>query len=273
MHSWAKRHELSRAHNKYITEGLAKDPASLGQFYCWGQMKEYGKLAITQTWHTTHDSTDEFPETFEHFKAIEAYEGDTYRMLPMSNITYEIYKSNPYGFRNSYHTFSFKPSAELEDKLAVLFEEAVEKIKDVESWGFALTMQPISRKAMAQSKRHGGNALGLEEEDGPLVVWLVPWAWKKAEDDELMRTVGRELREKSEAAAKEMGLLHRYKYINYAEESQDAYRGYGEENLKWLKQVQRKYDPEGIYTKGGLNSGWFKLNEKDEKVERIRDEL
>ncbi|KAF2104658.1 FAD-binding domain-containing protein [Rhizodiscina lignyota] len=271
--AWDKRAALSRAHTKYITEGLGNDASSLGQFQTWAQTKEYGRLIISNLWHTSHESPDSFPKTFEHYKEIEAWEGATSEMLPQSNVTIKLELSNPYGMRTSYHSFCYKPSAELEDKFAELFEEALEKIKDVDTWGFVIVQQPISRAAIAASKKRGGNAMGLEEEDGPLVIWHIPWSWFNAKDDELMRTVGRELREKSEEVAKEAGLWHRYRYTNYAEESQEAYKGYGEEMLKWLKQVQKKYDPEGIYTKGGLNSGYFKLNEKEEVVERIRDEL
>ena len=273
-YAWDKHSVVSRAHTKYIVEGLAKDPHGLGQFQAWISHPEYGRFVMSNMFHMGHKSAESWPETFEHYRQIEAWEGDSYELLPMTNFTVRLDGSNPYGYRNSMYTFSFKPSAELEDKLATLYEEAAEK--DVEGPnGFVVVMQPLSKAAIAGMKRHGGNVLGLKEEDGPLVIWLLPFMWKHAKDDEIVRTVARELLRKSEEAAKELGLLHRWKYINYAEESQDAYMGYGIENLMWLKQLQKKYDPEGIFTNGGLNSGYFKLNEKGEAIFRIpdRDEL
>jgi FAD/FMN-containing dehydrogenase len=54
-----------------------------------------------------------------------------------------------------------------------------------------------------------------------------------------------------------MGLHHRYIYQNYANVSQDVLAGYGEENRERLRRVQRKYDPEGMFSR--LQPGYFKV--------------
>jgi hypothetical protein len=62
---------------------------------------------------------------------------------------------------------------------------------------------------------------------------------------------------RSIALAKSMGLHHPWIYQNYANASQDVFRGYGEGNRQKLKEIQRRYDPQGVFTK--LQPGYFKL--------------
>ena len=66
--------------------------------------------------------------------------------------------------------------------------------------------------------------------------------------------------EKAEAEAKRRGLWHRFKYANYAEEGQDVWGGYGDK--KWLVELQRRVDPEGVFAEGGLAGTGFKLGKK-----------
>lgn len=57
--------------------------------------------------------------------------------------------------------------------------------------------------------------------------------------------------------AHELGVYHRYTYQNYANASQDVFAGYGEKNRMKLKEIQRKYDPEGVFRR--LQPGYFKV--------------
>jgi hypothetical protein len=81
--------------------------------------------------------------------------------------------------------------------------------------------------------------------------------WSRPEDDLIMSIAGTNIISRAVALAKEMGLHHRYIYQNYANASQDVFGSYGEENREKLKKIQRKYDPEGVFTK--LQPGYFKL--------------
>jgi hypothetical protein len=54
-----------------------------------------------------------------------------------------------------------------------------------------------------------------------------------------------------------LGLGHRYIYQNYASAEQNVFWGYGEQNLEKLREVSRKYDPNGVFEK--LQLGYFKL--------------
>lgn len=66
--------------------------------------------------------------------------------------------------------------------------------------------------------------------------------------------------ERSRAAAEEMGLLNRYRYINYCKEDDDPFAFYGEGMKEKLEEVQRAVDSEGVFSSKGLCRGFFKLN-------------
>lgn len=235
-------------------------------------------MAVIQHYHTNHSSTTTWPAVFSQYKDIEPLpmEGaDVQMVMPMSDITEGVAQMNPNGKRNTYTTFTYQPTEELDAALFQIFEEGLEKVKHVPGIVAFMPLQPLSKRAISRMSLRGGNSLGLKESDWPLVIYLQSWQWDREEDDELVFELVKEIVGRSEKKAKEMGLWHRYKYINYAEEwqAEDIYSGYGEDNLNMLKELQRKIDPEGVFTTGGLCSGYFRLNEKVEKAAKDKDEL
>lgn len=56
----------------------------------------------------------------------------------------------------------------------------------------------------------------------------------------------------------EGGLLE-WCYLNYADKSQDPLGSYGEENLRLLREVARRYDPDEVFQK--LCPGGFKISQ------------
>jgi hypothetical protein len=81
--------------------------------------------------------------------------------------------------------------------------------------------------------------------------------WSNAEDDETVHTAFGKFLDRSTALSKEMGLHHPYIYQNYANASQDVFAGYGEKNRRRLREIQKKYDQDGLLTR--LSKGYFKV--------------
>jgi len=275
-YSWDKVPALQSARAKWMTEGIEQD-FDFGGYDVFLYAGIYDmKMVVTQHIHTNHFSKSEYPEIFKQYRGIETLpEADVRRIQPMSNITLEVAASSPHGQRNTYATFTFKQSEPLEEKLIAILEEGIEKVKGVSGIVAPMIMQPLAKNTLKLMKKHGGNILGLREEDGPLAIYIISFSWTDPADDELLFKVTRDIVERSEEAAKEAGLWHPFKYVNYAEDWQadGIYPGYGEENFKWLQELQRKYDPEQTFTKGGLCGGYFRLNEKNGMEGRVRDEL
>ena len=71
-----------------------------------------------------------------------------------------------------------------------------------------------------------------------------------------MREAVRKIVDAAESAAKQTGVYLPYKYSNYAAWDQDPLASYGAENVRRLKEVARKYDPEGVF-QTLQNGGWL----------------
>jgi hypothetical protein len=95
-----------------------------------------------------------------------------------------------------------------------------------------------------------------------LVVMGLVIRWSKVEDDAVMREFGDRVLERIVGEAKKMGLHHPYIYQNYAGAGQDVFAGYGLENRLRLMEIQKKYDPEGVFTR--LQPGGFKVQDLQE---------
>ena len=203
-----------------------------------------------------------------------------------SNITKMIYDTNPPpGHRNLYVSFHYQPSRELDEKMTTLFyDTVVPLVKNIPGIRPAMVMQPTF--ANQQRTKKGGNALNIaaaaDSDANAMNHVLFPWAWDDAKDDAFLNSILKSAVEQGEAWAKELGVYHPFIYANYAAPWQDIWRGYGEENIKDLKKLQRRYDPEELFTKGGLCGGGFKLNKKGEvlpaeeqkaKKSEVKDEL
>lgn len=63
--------------------------------------------------------------------------------------------------------------------------------------------------------------------------------------------------QKVDEAARDMGLLHEFVYLDYANQAQNPISSYGPENVASLKAAAAKYDPRGIFQK--QVPGGFKL--------------
>jgi len=81
--------------------------------------------------------------------------------------------------------------------------------------------------------------------------------WKNSEDDEIVLQAQTNIINKSVALDKQMGLHHPYIFQNYARKDQDVFAGYGLENRKRLQEIQKKYDPDGVFSR--LQPGYFKV--------------
>ena len=80
--------------------------------------------------------------------------------------------------------------------------------------------------------------------------------WKNPTDEERVRDSVRKIVDAAEDASKTNGTYLPFKYANYASRDQDPLASYGEENLRRLRDVARKYDPEEVFQRL-LNGGWL----------------
>ncbi len=63
--------------------------------------------------------------------------------------------------------------------------------------------------------------------------------------------------QKADEAARDMGMLHKFVYLDYANQDQDPILTYGRENVARLRAAARRYDPRGVFQR--QVPGGFKL--------------
>jgi len=82
-------------------------------------------------------------------------------------------------------------------------------------------------------------------------------AWDSKSDDLLVNSAAKRIADKTIKKATEMGITNRFIYLNYANITQDVFAGYGEENRERLREIQKNWDPEGLWSR--LSKGGFKV--------------
>lgn len=83
-------------------------------------------------------------------------------------------------------------------------------------------------------------------------------SWLNAKDDKLFKKIGHTTINQINHYAKSINKANEYIYLDYADQTQNPLRGYGAANLRKLRQVARKYDPEAVFQT--LVPGGFKLD-------------
>lgn len=131
-------------------------------------------------------------------------------------------------------------------------------ISSAQNLVYSMTFQPIPVNMMNSGPQHGGNSLGLDSADGPLVVLTLTAQYTSPESDSIMQSTTRALFKSIEALASQQNGLNAWKYVNYADSTQAVIPSYGAANVQNLKAVARRVDPRGFFQKA--QPGGFKLN-------------
>jgi hypothetical protein len=202
IYTWDKKDLLLEAYHSVTTKGYETDP-NAAMFLTFGYNPLHNFMwASAQTMHLHPEPN---PPVYDGFRQIEV-KADTLRVNALSNFTAETSARAPPGFRcvnpaepfsfsplfpsrskpaicysmmefsrltsrilrNCYKTISYKPSRELNSRLLDVFTEMVEPLKPIKGFVPGITFQPLSASTMKFTKSNGGNAMGLDEEDGPL---------------------------------------------------------------------------------------------------------
>lgn len=133
-----------------------------------------------------------------------------------------------------------------------VYHAAFAKIKDVKNLLFSITFEPIPVSLIKQSVARGGNAMGLDPSDGPLMVVLFYTSWDERSDDEKMYAAVKEALATIEEEAKKNDVYSLWLYLNYASPHQNAMASYSKESKARLEAVSKKYDADGFFQISGI---------------------
>ncbi|KAK8045538.1 FAD-binding domain-containing protein [Apiospora rasikravindrae] len=125
--------------------------------------------------------------------------------------------------------------------------EELEPVKDASGLMCSYTLQPYPVSQLQRTSANGGNVLGLDPSNGPVINVLLLSYWADKKDDARVISFMQKALKRIERNADDRGQLVPFIYWNYAFSDQDALRSYGEENVQKLQAASKKYDPDGVF--------------------------
>ncbi|KAI4165610.1 MAG: hypothetical protein LQ342_000552 [Letrouitia transgressa] len=235
--------EQLKAFSEFTVATGYDDYASLIQSYGYTAGQGFG--AINGMRYTA--AVEAPPKVFQPFLNIQPQLLSTMRVSNVSDFTHEQGQFSPDGFRQLYRVTSFRNDLNFLNDGYKLWESSASKLSNVADVVWSLTYQPIVPAITSKSGPLGGNMLGLDGNTAPFVLCLITGSWSNAADDRLMSSTAVKLIDDIEAGAKRAGIYNEYKYLNYADGSQNVIDGYGSENKQKMQAVSRKYDRKGVF--------------------------
>lgn len=144
-------------------------------------------------------------------------------------------------------TRTYKNDADLLNSIFVQWNSTLQTILDVANLVFALIFQAVPTSITDKALKTGGNALGLDATNGPLVLVLLTTRWSDEADDDRVNTMAKAFYTALDIEAQGRKLTHPWTYLNYAAPFQDPIGGYGAINKAKLQKASKKYDPRGLF--------------------------
>ncbi|KAK3328209.1 hypothetical protein B0T19DRAFT_184856 [Cercophora scortea] len=240
--------------------GLPADPQA-HTYFVLGNIPQLGGYIInTDQFHATPPPADTIPPVFQSIDAVTPALAKTVTVANISTMSKRI--DQAYGFRQTwFDTAVSATSAKLLVDLVPLFEAFVDKLHAAANGTDVtplLIYQPIPVNVLQAMQANGGNALGLEPSDGPLVIVQLAVSWSSSLLDGVVASNAGALIDQINRLANSRNLGNGFNYINYAEPSQQVFESYGKDNLARLRATAKKYDPEALFQ--NLWRGYFKLS-------------
>ncbi|KAL4980683.1 hypothetical protein BDW66DRAFT_147106 [Aspergillus desertorum] len=196
------------------------------------------------------------PAIFEKYHSIPAI-SDTTSTKTLAQYCDDLDAQDPYGMRDIFWNRSFKLNEEFANWVVKYWFLVLPRVSSIPNALAALTFQVISEPILEKMSRAGGNALGLDMSNGPILLMHILGMWNTASDDDTIYRFINDFFANVTAEAESRGLENEFIYMNYASHFQDVIPSYGAYNKAKLQEIASKYDPAGVFQT--LQPGHFKL--------------
>ncbi|KAJ2900398.1 FAD binding domain-containing protein [Zalerion maritima] len=243
-----------------FTDGVQDDLNSSAIVY-WAYLPALGGMILNAAVENTLGAVS--PPAFDGFKNISGLTTDTTTVAPMSNVTLELGSGQPSGFRNVWLTSSFENNAEIMryavEQYYTLAETLEGVLSDESEFNLLCMFQPITKSIADRGVEMGGNVMGLDyyTQDSNGIMFLLTLALNGEDQEDLARPYLSAYLDDLDAKAQEMGVGWDWKYLNYADRTQDPLATYGEDAIAKMRAASEQYDPDGVFQT--LRSTGFKI--------------
>ncbi|KAI1841225.1 hypothetical protein JX266_012614 [Neoarthrinium moseri] len=215
-----------------------------------------------------HDTTGaEWAPAFNDFHKIEPKLESTVRFDTPLNFTIEL--DEPVGYRQIWSTLTaandprfiragVQKQAEFVEKWNLDHATADGGKPDMLNY---ITFQAMSTAVFEHSAQKGDNVLGMTEATrtkGNAIQFLMQTMVKTQEEENDARAQMIEMRRAWQEENVKDGIDFAWEYLGYADGTENVLASYGEANVKFLKEVAQKFDPEEFFQK--WMPGGFKIS-------------
>jgi hypothetical protein len=164
---------------------------------------------------------------------------------------------------DTFQTACFKNDTRIIAKASELHDTLVKELKAFIPDGSFVTQclfQPLSKLIGQRSAEAGGTVMGVEHQKHNGLLFTAVVMVKTAEQDAFVYPkIKRWLQDLQEFAATIEDGNQEWIFMNYADPSQDPLRSYGAENVKKMRNVALKYDPDQVFQ--NICPGGFKISD------------
>lgn len=198
-----------------------------------------------------------FAPVFDNFTSLQPQIENSARISNLSDFGNELNSGTPNRQRYLFATATFQNNLEfikeLMNQTAAIFDPLYEQ--NISGLMPSTVLQPLTKPMLVPGC--GKNSLGLCASDGNLMILDLTVIWDNAAADALIEDAATRLVNWTTTRSRELALGNDYLYLNYAQDNQKPFVGYGAASYQNLKDVSRKYDPKGVFQR--LVPGGFKL--------------
>ncbi|KAI0838426.1 FAD-binding domain-containing protein [Hypoxylon sp. FL0890] len=184
---------------------------------------------------------------------------DTTKTTTIYDLTFEFLL--PHNYYNSWFTICVKNDERIIAKAVEVHQNLVEELKSFVTEADFRTqciLQPLPTFIAELSAATGGNIMGIERHPTNGVIFLLSAMMKTSEQKAFAHPrVKASIEAVKEFAATIEGGNLPWIYMNYADKTQDVLGGYGIENVRKMKEVSAKYDPQQVFQR--LCPGGWKI--------------
>ncbi|KAK3307410.1 uncharacterized protein B0T15DRAFT_492889 [Chaetomium strumarium] len=186
---------------------------------------------------------------------------NTVKMTSISEMAFEY--NIPAKLHDVWFTLSLKNDPRILAHASAVHDKLVADLKDFipeQDFVTQCLFQPLPTVFGQNSIAAGGNVMGVERQPHNGILFLATAMVRTPEQEAFAYPkVKAWVESVSEFARGIDGGLLEWRYLNYADKSQDPLATYGEANLRLMREVAAKYDPDGVFQR--LCPGGFKLSE------------
>ncbi|KAH9227569.1 hypothetical protein K456DRAFT_1927813 [Colletotrichum gloeosporioides 23] len=167
----------------------------------------------------------------------------------------------PAGSRSVWFTLTFKNDASILKEAVDAHQVFVDTMKaavGADEFTTQMVFQPLPTYFAKIGSERGGNVLGLDSEADNAILWLGLVTINTEAQEAVARAHMAAAAVRIEDFAVSVDGNVNWRYLNYADPSQDPIKTYGDANINFIRSVASQYDPEGVFQK--RIPGGFKIS-------------